>query len=150
MLTPDGRLFMIYFGAANEFVGAATGTIVGKQLYISPEQFRGKAVPASDVYALGATMHYLLTGEEPEALCAANPKSVRDEVSIATSELVSQCMQQDLTDRIQTARDLLNALAQLNTAAAGEVISTKTGVSGGELLEDLDRITICEYKKRRV
>ncbi|MBY0550415.1 MAG: serine/threonine protein kinase [Candidatus Obscuribacterales bacterium] len=142
MLTPDGRLFMIDFGAANQFVGAATGTIVGKQLYISPEQFRGKAVPASDVYALGATMHYLLTGEEPEALSAANPKSVRAEVSGATSDLVSQCMQQDLTERVQTARDLLNALVQLSTVAAGEVISTKTGVSADDAATAADATVI--------
>ena len=123
MLTPDGRLFMIDFGAANQFVGAATGTIVGKQLYISPEQFRGKAVPASDVYALGATMHYLLTGEEPEALCPSSPKNIRSDISTATSDLVFRCMQQELTDRVQSARELLNALTSLSEAP-GEVIST--------------------------
>lgn len=128
MLTPDGRLFMIDFGAANQFVGAATGTIVGKQLYISPEQFRGKAVPASDVYALAATMHYLLTGEEPEALCPASPKKIRSEISTATSDLVFRCMQQELTDRVQSARELLNALTSLSEAR-GEVISTNASSS---------------------
>src|SRR5262249_22800632 len=68
VLRQDGSIVLIDFGAANEFVGNATGTLVGKQAFISPEQFRGKSVTASDIYALGGTLHFLLTGEDPEAL----------------------------------------------------------------------------------
>jgi serine/threonine protein kinase len=77
----DGTLVVIDFGAANEFIGNSTGTFVGKQCYISPEQFRGKAVPQSDIYALGCTMHYLLTGFDPQALSVAHPHSINDIVS---------------------------------------------------------------------
>ena len=38
----DDALILIDFGAANQFVGSATGTVVGKQAYISPEQLEGK------------------------------------------------------------------------------------------------------------
>jgi len=40
MLTKDGKLTVIDFGAANHFVGTATGTMIGKQAYIAPEQLR--------------------------------------------------------------------------------------------------------------
>lgn len=130
MLTPDGKLFLIDFGAANHFVGAATGTIVGKQLYISPEQFRGKAEPASDIYALGATMHYLLTGEEPEALCESEPAKIRSEISSAVSELVTRCTQQEVEDRIPNARDLIAAID-----AASKIFVTKSGTANSALLE---------------
>jgi len=50
LLRTDGALFLIDFGAANEFVGTATSTLIGKQCYISPEQFRGKAQPAAAIF----------------------------------------------------------------------------------------------------
>ncbi len=67
-ITPDnivldrlGSIKLIDFGAANELLGTATGTLVGKQCYIPPEQFRGKATTQSDIYALGCTLYYLAT-----------------------------------------------------------------------------------------
>jgi tRNA A-37 threonylcarbamoyl transferase component Bud32 len=90
LLREDGSLFMIDFGAANEFVGTATGTLIGKQSYISPEQFRGKAVPASDFYALGGTLHFMLTGHEPEALSVSHPKQVRATLSQPVDEMIAE------------------------------------------------------------
>lgn len=66
-------LILVDFGAANEMIGTATGTLVGKQCYISPEQFRGRATAASDLYALGATLYYMLTGKDPEPLTRSSP-----------------------------------------------------------------------------
>jgi hypothetical protein len=68
VLARDGHLSLIDFGAANNLVGTATGTLVGKQSYISPEQFRGKAGPQSDLYSLGATVYFALGGLDPEPL----------------------------------------------------------------------------------
>lgn len=65
VMRKDGGVAIIDFGAANEFMRGVTGTMVGKQSYIAPEQFRGKAEPTSDLYSLGATAYYLLTGEDP-------------------------------------------------------------------------------------
>lgn len=158
ILTPEGKLFLIDFGAANQFVGAATGTIVGKQLYISPEQFRGKAVPASDIYALGATMHYLLTGEEPEALCSANPQSIRNEISSAVSGLVEKCTMQDTSDRVQSANELLDILqsmkgGSLSADRFGHVLKAppRTDGNDGDVIittarEEEVKITVPQYK----
>jgi predicted Ser/Thr protein kinase len=68
VLRPDGKLVLIDFGAANEFIGTATGTLVGKQCYMPPEQVRGKTEPASDLYAMGCTIFFLLTGHDPEGI----------------------------------------------------------------------------------
>jgi predicted Ser/Thr protein kinase len=126
ILTPDGKLYLIDFGAANQFVGAATGTIVGKQLYISPEQFRGKAVPASDIYSLGATMHFLLTGEEPEALCPAEPQSINSKITDGINDLVLDCTRQDTEERVQTAAELLDRLKSIKGSTDTHVIRMKT------------------------
>ena len=37
-------------------------TIIGTYGYMAPEQFRGAAQPASDLYALGGTLLFLLSG----------------------------------------------------------------------------------------
>jgi predicted Ser/Thr protein kinase len=65
ILDNTGELRLIDFGAANEFIGTATGTMVGKQSYMAPEQFKGKANIQSDLYSLGATLYFLLTAKDP-------------------------------------------------------------------------------------
>ncbi len=109
----DDQIVMIDFGAANEFVGTATGTLVGKQAYIAPEQLRGKASLSSDIYALGGTMYYLLTGQDPEALCESHPREVNKEVSVELDELVARCTAMEESDRPSNAQAVKTALDQL-------------------------------------
>ncbi|HEY9711855.1 MAG TPA: serine/threonine-protein kinase [Chroococcales cyanobacterium] len=99
----DETLALIDFGAANEFVGTATGTLVGKQAFIAPEQFRGKAVTQSDLYALGCTIYYFLIGEEPEALSTSHPKEFKAEISEAVDQLVADLTAMEVEDRIGSA-----------------------------------------------
>ncbi|MBA3993887.1 MAG: hypothetical protein C0469_10200 [Cyanobacteria bacterium DS2.3.42] len=108
----DGNVALIDFGVSNEFISKATGTLVGKQAYISPEQFRGKAEPKSDIYSFGATLHFLLTGEDPEPLAVSRPKQVRPEVSAELDELVALCTDMDCAQR-PDARAVLEACKRL-------------------------------------
>ncbi len=94
-LTPDnlildakGRVALIEFGSAGEFISNATGTMICKQSYIAPEQFRGRAIPQSDLYSFGGTLHYLLTGVDPVPLSVSSPKSINPAVSVSLSRLV--------------------------------------------------------------
>ncbi len=113
VLDNDDKVVLIDFGAANEFVGTATGTLVGKQAYISPEQLRGKASIKSDIYALGGTLHFLLTGADPEALSASHPKQQVEHVSSALDDLVAQCTQMEEKDRPPNAKQIKEVLAKL-------------------------------------
>jgi tRNA A-37 threonylcarbamoyl transferase component Bud32 len=66
---PDGSYSFIDFGAVRDKMKPEGGsTVVGTFGYMAPEQFQGRAMPASDVYAIGATALALLTGREPEDL----------------------------------------------------------------------------------
>ncbi|MGB3510879.1 MAG: serine/threonine-protein kinase [Microcoleaceae cyanobacterium] len=64
----DSQLVLVDFGAAKYALGTAllkTGTTIGTPEYIAPEQNRGKAVFASDLYSLGVTCLHLLTKVSP-------------------------------------------------------------------------------------
>lgn len=99
LLKPDGTIMLIDFGAAKEIVSSFTGTIIGKQSYIAPEQFKGKPGTKSDVYGLGATLFFLLTGKQPEPLAPSDLRKVLPEVKEELSELVWRCTSLDENER---------------------------------------------------
>jgi serine/threonine-protein kinase len=114
VLRNDGRVVVVDFGAANEFIGNATGTFVGKHAFIAPEQLRGKATIQSDIYAFGCTLFYLLTGKEPEALSVSSPKSANSVISDELSELVESCTKMECADRYQNIAQILPVLRRLS------------------------------------
>lgn len=97
-LTPDnlilskyGKVFLIDFGSANEFLGAATGTLIGKHAYMSPEQIRGKATPASDIYSFGQTIFYCLSGSEPTPLMSARLNQSETKLAKRLNQVIENC-----------------------------------------------------------
>ena len=70
ILGEDGQIYLIDFGAVQiqRAETEATFTVVGTTGYAPLEQFWGRAVPASDLYALGITLIHLLTGISPADL----------------------------------------------------------------------------------
>lgn len=121
VLREDGNIVLIDFGAANEFISKGTGTFVGKQSFIAPEQFRGKAVLQSDIYALGCTLFFLLTGKEPEALDCSSPRTQNEQISTELDELVQSCTQLEAADRFQSAAQLLPVLRKIAASLLGVV-----------------------------
>ena len=79
----DGQLSVIDFGAANIFLGTATGTIIGKASYMPPEQFKGKASTVSDIYSLGGVLHYISTGHDPELDLNLSPNPSHAQIGLA-------------------------------------------------------------------
>lgn len=65
-----GDVFLVDFGAVQtiDMRGRHTMTVVGTYGYMPPEQFGGRSSPASDLYSLGATLLYLITGNDPAEL----------------------------------------------------------------------------------
>lgn len=126
----DGSLVLIDFGAANQFVGNATGTVVGKQAYISPEQLRGKTVPESDLYSLGGTIYFLLTGRDPMPLSVSRPATLNPLVPQALDDLVAHLSAFEPEDRCKSALDVLADLQEISKALPTEaVVATLDGDS---------------------
>lgn len=71
----DGRLVLIDFGAVKDAIHASFDpgmSLVGTVGYMAPEQLRGEASPASDLYAVGMVAVFLLSGREPATLLDAD------------------------------------------------------------------------------
>jgi tRNA A-37 threonylcarbamoyl transferase component Bud32 len=113
LLKSDGTIVVIDFGAANFFLGTATGTMIGKQAYIAPEQLRGKATPQSDIYALGCSLYFLSTGSDPEPLSVSHPREKLSSISAPFDKIVADCTQMEKEDRPHTARAVLASLQAL-------------------------------------
>lgn len=113
IIKDDGSLCLIDFGAANEYVGKVTGTMIGKQCYIAPEQLQGKASPASDVYAMGATLFFILTGQDPIPLSASKPDLETAEQQLG--DLVARLTAFSEGERIKTSKEAFEALRDLRS-----------------------------------
>lgn len=69
ILRPGGGFSLVDFGSVRDGLRPEGGsTVVGTFGYMAPEQFQGRALPATDVYAVGALMLALLTGKGPDEL----------------------------------------------------------------------------------
>jgi serine/threonine protein kinase len=124
----DNKPVLIDFGVSKLISATAllhTGTTVGSAEYMAPEQTKGKALPASDFYSLGATCIYLLTNISPfDLIDIINNRWVwRDflplgtQVSDRLGKILDQLLQHTIADRYQSASDVLQALNSTQPAA---------------------------------
>lgn len=105
MIERDGGVKLIDFGIAKVFQPTQRGTQIGTPGYAPPEQYQGIATPESDVYALGATLHHLLTGRDPRDHMPFTFPPVRDlnpAISERTSAAIDKAVQKFAADRFPT------------------------------------------------
>ena len=113
MITADNRAVLIDFGIARLFKPKVTGTMIGTQGYSPPEQYRGKTDPRSDIYALGAAMHHLITGKDPQLDAPFSFLPVKElvtDISDRLAIIIDKCLEFDMQDRFQSADELKKAL----------------------------------------
>ncbi len=89
MVNQQGHVVLVDFGIAKMFREGQKGTMIGTEGYSPPEQYRGEASPLADVYALGATLHHLLTRRDPrlEPPFSFGERPIRQINSIVSMEL---------------------------------------------------------------
>ncbi len=124
MLDERDRIMLIDFGIAKVFERGQRGTMIGTAGYPPPEQYRGLAEPRGDLYALGATMHHLLTKRDPRL---EPPFSFHDhpihqsnpEVADALDVIVMKALEYDIEKRFASAKEMREALQALRQPVAG-------------------------------
>ena len=91
---------------------AQPGTLVGSAEYAAPEQLRGEATYASDIYSLGVVCLYLLTGLSPFALFHGGQgcwywRSIVPDLDDRLATLIDSMVQPALRDRIASVKELM-------------------------------------------
>ncbi len=125
MRTPEGKLYLIDFGIARIFKpGQPRDTIAfGSPGYAAPEQYgKAQTTARADLYSLGATLHFLLTGDDP----ANNPFRF-DRLDLSLSPAVDElewlilCMvAMDVDSRPQSAQAVKRELEEIARRLAHE------------------------------
>ncbi|MGK7938570.1 MAG: serine/threonine protein kinase [Crocosphaera sp.] len=115
----DGQIFLVDFGAVqnayyNTIIGGTIG--IGTIGYMSPEQQRGKSVPASDLYSLGRTLIYLLTGRPPNHLLehkeTVNIQDIRSYIQVSDEfiQWLEKILDPHVDERFSSAKEGLKTL----------------------------------------
>ena len=127
MLTDDGMIKFIDFGTLRELRQVAAGGTagMGKYGYAPPEQWHGKPLPQSDIFALGATVYNVLTGFLPlsQSLVSGQAPQQQDyapeyppirqkspNISLRLETVLQKALQIDLQRRYASAGDMLHDL----------------------------------------
>ena len=126
VLRPDGSVKVLDFGIARQLVGGTLtipGGFLGTLLYAAPEQAAGKTDHRTDIYAVGATLYHLLSGQPPYAggvmemisqpAAAGPPLEPLAGLPEPVIEVVTRCLQRDPDDRYQSATELAAALEKV-------------------------------------
>lgn len=118
MVTSDDKVKLIDFGIARSFQGGRQATVIMTLGYAPPEQLEGKPLPKSDIYALGATLHRLLTRHEatnnkPSIFDFPTIRSLRPEISPQFDVLIGRALQKDPNARWASAGEMEQAVLRL-------------------------------------
>ena len=128
MRTPRGQLYLIDFGIARIFKpGQARDTIAfGSPGYAPPEQYgKAQTTPQADLYSLGATLHALITGDDP----ANNPFHFAP-LSLSLSPIISRLER------------LVMQMAELDASkrpASAQIVKQELHAIAGQLAEERTR-----------
>ncbi|MFH1265804.1 MAG: serine/threonine-protein kinase [Planctomycetota bacterium] len=131
LVTPDGHAKLSDLGLAGPLDGDAQGDsrygkIVGTADYLSPDHVQApwNPTPARDIYSLGCTLYYAVTGKVPfpggsiadkvrahRELRPLDPRKLNPTLSVAFVELLADMMAKDPSERLQTAEAVIARLA---------------------------------------
>jgi outer membrane protein assembly factor BamB/tRNA A-37 threonylcarbamoyl transferase component Bud32 len=148
MVTADDRIVLIDFGIARDLVrGDRKGTMIGTEGYSPPEQYRGMAEPRGDIYALGASLHHLLTACDPrlETPFTFHERPLRQlnaAISPEFEAVIARALEYDLSARWNSAEEMKQAILATPTFSAGppvaggrpSAVSARPKAAGTELI----------------
>ncbi len=136
MLDEHNRIKLVDFGIAKIFQSGKKGTMIGTEGYSPPEQYRGIAEPRVDIYALGATMHHLLSKQDPrlEPPFSFHERPIHDtnpSVSRELLDVINRALEYDINERYGSADEMQRALMSLRSAQGMRGTTASLNISSG-------------------
>jgi eukaryotic-like serine/threonine-protein kinase len=132
MLDHHNHVRLIDFGIARGFQAGQKGTMIGTEGYSPPEQYRGEASPTGDIYALGATLHHLLTRQDPRveppfSFSDRPVRKVNPAVSIELEAIINASLNYNPAERFPSALAMKEALITMRRARTGVLTNPLIG-----------------------
>jgi serine/threonine protein kinase len=139
-----GNIYLVDFGSVQTAASTEGGTItiVGTSGYMPLEQFSGKTTSASDLYSLGMTIIYLLTGNHPSELATVNGQvKFTAEVGNRFRRWIEKMTQPYLEKRFDSAKLAQVALIS-EDGSYGDFVHLKPANTQVRLYRDRDKLEI--------
>jgi len=128
----DKKAHLVDFGIARADVARNAKrkqtSALGTPGYAPPEQYQGNADPRSDLYALGATLHHLLTNRDPrnyQPFSYPPARTLNAQLTPEIESVLARVLQNDMTQRYQSAAAMKNAL--------DDILYQRFGIASGAL-----------------
>jgi serine/threonine protein kinase len=135
----DNQIYLVDFGSVQaEVADGRTRTVVGTYGYMPPEQFGGRTVPASDLYGLGTTLLFLLTGTNPADLPQEDLKiqfQERVRVGQPLKRWLERMVEPSLERRFQDANEALTFFKKRNTLSSSDMTQVYSNKPLGTLVQ---------------
>lgn len=141
IVRPDGTVAIVDFGGVGHVRAAAGSTVVGTFGYMAPEQLYGAQTPATDLYALGATLLTVATNKSPEDQprrgLAIDVDAAAPFLSATLRSLLSKLLSPDPEERPADGAALLVMLKALSSGRA-QATTSSTSARSPHVLEHDD------------
>lgn len=150
-----GDIFLVDFGSVQTLASSESGilTVVGTYGYMAPEQFGGRAVAASDLYGLGATLIHLLTSKSPADLPQKNGIIQFEGVANCSREFrqwLKQMVEPSQSKRFKSAAAALTKIDNLSYITLSEFSQPSANkVSINKSVEAIEIVTPCHKDKKK-
>ncbi|MBC6935708.1 MAG: protein kinase [Chloroflexi bacterium] len=153
MVDSFGKIRLIDFGIAKIFdSGVKKHTMIGTEGYCAPEQYRGDVTILSDIYSLGATLHHVLTRQDPRLappfsfperpISQHNPKAPDALVAI-----VEKALAFEPANRFQSCAEMKSELEKMRLQPQVVISGVKgTGLAGTDFFAGVEASGTIEPK----
>ncbi|MDZ7956748.1 MAG: serine/threonine-protein kinase [Aulosira sp. DedQUE10] len=142
-----GQVYLVDFGSVQTVLATegSTRTIVGTYGYMPPEQFGGRTVSASDLYSLGATLIYLVTGIQPADLPQKDFRIQFEQITNLSPNFTNWLrwlIEPNLERRASSALEALKALDRKEIPNSSDLTIAKPAGSKIQLTKNWDALEI--------